>query len=116
MTKGDVLFLGHMLKAIDRITALTDRTDFRSFEEDWIVQNAVMRELEILGEAAGRLSRTLTSQHSDIPWRQITGLRHKLIHDYFEVDIDVVWTTATVNVPSVAPKLRKLAERLGGLG
>lgn len=113
MTRGDVLFLAHMLRAIDRITTLTDRTSFRTFEEDWVVQNAVMRELEILGEAAGRLSKTLTSEQSDIPWRQITGIRHKLIHHYFEVDIEVVWTTATVNVPAVAPKLRSLAEQLG---
>lgn len=48
-------------------------------------------------------------------WRQITGLRHKVIYDYFEVDIDVVWTTATVNVPAVVPKLRSLAERIGDL-
>jgi uncharacterized protein with HEPN domain len=99
MTKSDSLFLSHMLRAIDRLVEIAAKTDFGDFESDWVIQNAVMRELEIVGEAAGRLSTTLTEANPDIPWRQVTALRHKLIHDYFEVDIDIVWQTADREYP-----------------
>ena len=59
-------------------------------------------------------SSLVTAAHPDIPWREITGIRHKLIHDYFVVDLGIVWRTATVNVPEVDPPLREVAATLGG--
>jgi uncharacterized protein with HEPN domain len=102
-----------MLAAMDRIAELTGRISRAQFESDWVLQNAVIRELEILGEAAGRVSRTFVADHAEIPWKEITGIRHKLIHDYFEVDVAIVWTTATVNVPRVLPTIREAADTLG---
>ena len=110
MPPPDTLFLQHMLAAVDRIAELVEKTDREAFDHDWIVQDALIRELEILGEAAGRLSLEFVSSHPEIPWREITGLRHKLIHDYFSVDLGIVWTTATTNVPEVAPLLRAAGE------
>ena len=72
----------------------------------------MIRELEILGEAAGRVSKKFVADHGEVPWKEITGIRHKLIHDYFEVDLAIVWTTATVNVPRVAAAVRAAAETL----
>ena len=102
---ADLLFVGHMVGAARRVVDLVGRTDVESFVADWVVQDALMRELGVMGEAAGRVSRSLTDAHPEIPWREITGIRHKLIHDYFEVDLDVVWRTATVNVPAVLADL-----------
>ena len=102
----DRLVLGHMVAAMERLAELTGRTSREAFDHDWVVQDAVMRELEILGEAAGRVSADFVREHPEVPWRKITGLRHKLIHDYFEVDLAIVWKTATVNVPSVLPLVR----------
>ena len=65
-----------------------------------------------MGEAAGRVSRGLAEAHPGIPWREITGIRHKLIHDYFEVDLEVVWRTATENVPAVLGDLEELLASL----
>ena len=106
MPPPDAAFLGHMLNAIDRLADLVARTDRGVFDQDWVVQDAVIRELEVLGEAAGRISPAFVQAHPEIPWRAITGIRHKLIHDYFVVDLGIVWQTATVNVPAVAPLLR----------
>jgi uncharacterized protein with HEPN domain len=112
MPLPDAAFFGHMLGAIDRLAALVARTDRSAFDRDWVVQDAVIRELEVLGEAAGRVSDTVVEAHPEIPWRAITGLRHKLIHDYFVVDLGIVWQTATVNVPAVAPLIRAAAAAL----
>ena len=112
MPAPDRLFLGHMVAAARRVVELAERTKPEAFASDWVIQDAMMRELEILGEAAGRVSRGFASSHPDIPWREITGVRHKLIHDYFEVDLEVVWRTATLNVPAVLPALVAALESL----
>jgi len=59
-----------------------------------VLQNAIIRELEVLGEAAGRVSGEFVTAHPEIPWKEATGIRHKLIHDYFDVDLGIVWRTA----------------------
>jgi uncharacterized protein with HEPN domain len=111
MAPPDALFLRHMLAAMERVVELTGRTERAAFEGDWVLQNALMRELEVLGEAAGRVSSAYVKAHSEIPWREITGIRHKLIHDYFEVDLGIVWRTATVNVAEVLPLLRNALDK-----
>ena len=108
----DRLFLKHMLAAMERVGELIGRIDREAFDRDWVLQDAVMRELEVLGEAAGRVSPALVQAHPEIPWREITGLRHKLIHDYFEVDLSIVWGTATSNVPEVSPFVRAALDAL----
>ena len=112
MAPPDALFLGHMLAAIDRIAELIERTEHDEFMRDWVIQDALMRQLEILGEAAGKVSSDFVRAYPGIPWSDITGLRHKLIHDYFEVDLDVVWRTATINVPEVAPLISAAAQEI----
>lgn len=116
MAPPDALFLGHMLAAINRIAELVERTGHEEFLRDWVIQDALMRQLEILGEAAGRVSSDLVRARPDIPWSEITGLRHKLIHDYFEVDLDIVWRTVTINVPAVAPFISDAAKGIADQG
>jgi uncharacterized protein with HEPN domain len=80
-----------MASAVGRIAELVGRIDRADFDRDWTLQNALIRELEILGEAAGKLSAGFVNRHADeVPWKEVTGLRHKLVHDYFEVDLDRV--------------------------
>ena len=109
MPLPDVVFLRHMLDAIDRVGDAVSRTTDDHFKADWVIQDAIIRELQIVGEAAGRVTRELAGSHPEIPWTEITGLRHKLVHDYFVVDLDVVWETATVDVPAVRSHIAKLA-------
>ena len=110
MTLRNPAYLRHMLDAIDRVSEAVSRTTFEDFEKDWVIQDAIIRELQILGEAAGRVSRELTSSRPEIPWSEITGLRHKLVHDYFVVDLRIVWLTATEDVPLVRPLIAKLLD------
>ena len=113
MPNRDRAFLGHMVTAMERVAELTSTTSEDEFRGDWMKQDALMRELEVLGEAAGRVSPDFVAAHPEIPWKEITGLRHKLIHDYFEVDLRIVWGTATTNVPDVLPLARTALETLG---
>lgn len=114
MPQPDALFLEHMLQALDRIEEPLARTTREEFDEDWVIQDALIRELEIVGEAAGRVSTQLARSHPQIPWKEITGLRHKLMHDYFTVDLGIVWKTAVHEAAEVRPLLEKALEALRG--
>ena len=114
MTQPDALYLRHMLDAIDRVIEATQRVTREDFNGEWMIQDAIVHELQILGEAAGRVSRELTDRHPEVPWRQVTGLRHKIVHDYFAVDLDVVWDTATLDVPAIRPVVETLLSRIHG--
>jgi uncharacterized protein with HEPN domain len=112
MPQPDALFLEHMLQALNRIEELLVQTTRDEFDGDWVVQDALIRELEIVGEAAGRVSSDLAQSHPEIPWKEITGLRHKLIHDYFTVDLGIVWRTAAHEAAEVRPLIEKALEAL----
>lgn len=105
----DCLFLADILKACDRIAEYI-RDGEEAYRGDPRTQDAVLRNLEILGEATKQLSEELKVRANDVPWRQISGMRDKLIHHYFGVDLDLVWHTAS----SVVPAFRKRAAELLG--
>ncbi|MCA1780519.1 MAG: DUF86 domain-containing protein [Xanthomonadaceae bacterium] len=71
-------------------------------------QSAVIRSLEIIGEAAGRISPATTKKISEIPWKKVTGMRHRLIHDYFDVDLELVWEVVHVEIPALIKTLEGL--------
>ena len=75
---------------------------------DTKTQDAVIRNLEILGEAAKNLSDPLRSQYPGIPWKSMAGVRDRLIHHYFGVNLDIVWQIATIELPQIASQLQSL--------
>lgn len=102
--KRDHAYLLHVRDAIEAIVAYT--TGGRAaFNADRKTQDAVVRNLEIIGEAVKRLSAGLTEAHPDIPWRQIAGMRDKLIHDYFGVDLDLVWEVVELELPRLQNRI-----------
>jgi uncharacterized protein with HEPN domain len=103
MPLPDVVYLRHMLDAIQRLEEYAARVTRDRFDQDPLIQDAFVRQITVLGEAAGKISTGFATSHPDIPWPDITGIRHKLVHDYFTVDIDVVWDTATVSAPNLRP-------------
>lgn len=108
MPKQPEIYLKHMLMAIERIEEYTKGYDKDFFKEDYKTIDAVIRQFEILGEAAGRVSESM-AKDSPITWSKITGMRHRIIHDYMGVNIDIVWETAT---KGLKPLKKWLQEKL----
>ena len=111
MKKDDTVFLRHILDAIELIEEYLRDKSYEEFKNNRMLQDAVIREIEIIGEATKNLSMDFRSKYPDIPWRQIAGMRNKLIHEYFGVDLDAVWDTATKDIPSLKEKLREIMEK-----
>lgn len=95
-------YLQHILDAIDHATAYVDGMDAKKFENDPRTQDAVLHNLQIIGEAAGKIRAVdpqFVANHPDIPWDLIYGMRNRLVHNYFEVDLEVVWRTVKQDLP-----------------
>ncbi len=107
MNPRDSLFLNHILSAITEIESFISggRSDFYA---DSKTQSAVIRQLEIIGEAVKNLSAALTQQEQTVPWRQIAGTRDRLIHAYFRVDLDAVWSMLEQDVPTLRADVQRI--------
>jgi len=102
----DSLRLRHMRDAAEKILAFTKGLAPADFHADEKLQLAVIRLLEIVGEAGNDLSDDFKEQHPEIPWSQITATRNRLIHGYFDVDLDIVWKIVSQDVPTLAQRLQ----------
>lgn len=100
--------LEDILKEIDRVEFFVLGFDREMFLTETKTQYAVVRCLEIIGEATKRIPADLRSKHDNIPWKQMAGMRDKLSHDYFGVDYSVVWETITNELPPLKEKLQAL--------
>ena len=105
-------YLGHILKAIERIERYTDDMDELAFLGNELVQDAVIRNIEILGQAVKGISDDTRALEPAIPWRKIAGMRDKLIHEYFGVELGLVWDVVEDELPVLRPQLEELSERL----
>lgn len=110
--RDESVYVRHMLDAIARLQRHIDDVEWKEFASSEITQDAVIRQLEILGEAAGRISRETCARFPDLPWPQITGLRHRLIHDYLGVDLRMIWRVASVEVGKISGPLQSVLEEL----
>jgi len=106
--KADLSYIDHIIDCIEKIDRYTQTLDRNKFADNEIVQDTVIRNLEIIGEAAKKISKSFKKKHQQIPWRAITGIRDKLIHDYLGVDIDVVWNTIEKDLPALKDYLAKI--------
>lgn len=95
-------------ECLTRIISYIKDMEYDVFENDFKTQDAVIRNVEIIGKAAKLLSSNLKSNFSDIPWADIAGTRDKLIHDYFGVNIDIVWSIAKEEIPKLEQQIDEI--------
>jgi len=103
----DAAYLWDMLDAARTVEQLSSGLDFTQYSSDRRTQLAVERSLEIIGEAAGRVSALFRNAHPEIPWRQIIGQRHVLIHEYGEIKQERIWKVVRENVPQLIELLKQ---------
>ncbi len=104
------LFLTDILEAINKIQRYTAGFTFQAFEADDMVVDAVVRNLEIIGEAARQIPLELRDQYPGVDWVAVVGFRNIVIHAYFDVDLGIVWTIATERLPELAPLIQQMIE------
>jgi len=102
----DGIYKLHILDAIADIESYVKGISKEKFVENKIVQDAVIRKFQIVGEAAKRLSPSFKTKHKAIPWKKVTGMRDILIHDYFQVDLSILWNTVQNELPTLKQKLK----------
>lgn len=108
MIKNDHVYLEHILVSIRKIEDfLTGITKFE-FDRSVLIQDAVIRNIEIIGEATKKISKQFTQSHPEIPWQDMAGMRDKLIHDYLDVDLEVVWKTVESDLPFLKELIQKI--------
>jgi uncharacterized protein with HEPN domain len=111
ITNDDLLRLRHMLDAAKEVIAFTNDTLREDLDSNLMLLRAMSMSTGIIGEAASHISEEFREEHSDIPWRQIIRMRNFLYHEYFKVDPQILWDTATQSMPELVPQLEKLLQK-----
>jgi uncharacterized protein with HEPN domain len=108
MQRDDLVLCRHIIDAAREAVALTAGTTVEGFAADRKLDLAVVRLLEIIGEASRSVSRAFRETHSDIPWTRMIGMRDRLIHAYWDINREVVWKTVSEDLPPLIAKVESL--------
>ncbi len=109
MSKRPVdLLLDDICDALDRIEQYISGMSFDAFSKDQKTVDAVVRNLEIIGEASNRLPADFKNSHSQIQWHKVVGLRHRIVHEYFGIDLQIVWQILQKDLPSLREAISQI--------
>ncbi len=108
MKRDDTVYLHHILDAISRIESYLQGVNEEDFQANPLVQDGVIRQLGIIGEAVRQLSRSVRESYPNVAWQDIAGMRNKLIHDYLGVDLEIVWQTAKEDLPELNKQIQAI--------
>lgn len=113
MSDRDVsLYIKDMLESMERAENFVEGMEYDDFSKDEKTSFAVIRCIEVMGEAAKRIPETTRKKYPEIPWKSIAGMRDKVIHFYFGVNLEKVWLVVKEDLPKIKPKIRKILEDL----
>ena len=112
MREADSIRLKHMLDAANEISKFTKEITKGEFKKDRKLHLSIVRLLEIIGEAAAKIEPDVQSKYNQIPWKGIIGMRNRLIHGYFDIDLEIVWETVKGDIPNLISELEKVVQNL----
>jgi uncharacterized protein with HEPN domain len=107
-------YLQDVLEAVNDVEDFVGDMSFEEFSRDRKTINAVVRSIEVIGEASKNIPESLKAKHKDLPWKQIAGMRDKLIHAYFGVDLEILWKAVKENVPRLKESVLKMLQEIRG--
>ena len=102
--------LRHMIEAAQEAVGYVEGLSREAFDSQRPLQHSVVRCIEVIGEAASRISPELRKAHPTIPWQDMTGMRNRLIHAYFDLDLDLIWQTANEELPNLIPQIEAILD------
>lgn len=111
MKKKYLLYMSDIVESINRIHTYIQGVDYDSFSSNQMLMDAVIRNLEVIGEASKNLPEEIRVQYPMAPWRKMIGLRNILIHEYFGVDSEIVWQIITVNLSETKQVIEQIIEK-----
>ncbi len=106
--RSDIDLLEDILICMKKIQSYSNGLSYEEFADDLKTQDAIIRNIEIIGEATKHLSEAIKLRYSHIPWKEIAGTRNRLIHSYFGVNIDIVWEIATIDIPKLRTRIEEI--------
>jgi uncharacterized protein with HEPN domain len=112
MTRDPRLYLDEILESINQIETYTADLTAEQFQSNLLIQDAVARRLEIIGEAVKHLPAEITDRHPDVPWKRVAGMRDVLIHGYFGVDMELTWTVVKSSLPDLRTSIGAIIEEM----
>ncbi len=111
-SKNDSVYIKHILDSIDAITDFSQGMDKSELKTNRMKRSAIVREIEIIGEAAKNVSSDTKNKHSQVKWKEIVGTRDKMIHHYFGVDADIVFSIVKSDIPILKKELMKILDSM----
>jgi uncharacterized protein with HEPN domain len=106
MPKDDWVYVGHMLDMSEKALEISAGKDREAYDKDETLRLALTHIIQIIGEAAQRVSPEFRQVYPQLPWQQIIGMRHRIVHDYLNIDEDVIWEVLNQDLPSLAKILK----------
>lgn len=106
------LYLKDILEAIEKINNYTKNLSFEEFSQNTMIVDAVIRNFEIIGEATKHIPEEIRKSYPEIPWKEMAGMRDKMIHEYFGVDLEIVWKTIKIRLPQILLLLEQVYDSL----
>jgi len=105
-------YIKDVLDSVNDIESFIRDMSFEDFKRDRKTINAVVRSIEVIGEATKKIPKTLKDKHREVPWKKMSGMRDKLIHEYFGVDVEILWKTANDDIPPLKQLVQNILKSL----